>query len=506
MALKSIKPLGLHDFLVFIAFTSLVLVQLVDFPNDPGVGWHLGVGQYIGENWSVPNTDPFLASEFPRPWIADQWLGSFFLFACKAIGDWTFLYLVMIFIYVAVFLWVLKDSLYRVSGSHVAAAIAAVMAFKIGQIHFLLRPVMLSFLFFALTTGCAFQSYSRGSISKPVFGVLLAVFLIWANVHPSFVLGFAILGALLFSFVYESRYRQETLLQVGAIFMVTLLNPYGYHLHASILSLWMSGFAMRFYSEWQPPDFGGFEGTLFMFPLAIVLITALASKEFRERWSCFSLIVIAAFTYKAGTSVRFFPFYGIVIAIPITWALIDLGKLDIFDSSRVFKRLKKAFQWIEEREGRSYRGAFAGVASVGVLLGVAVSTGQILGFNAPLGPSSEKYPYRAVDALRELSRDVDKIVIANELAWGGFIPWYGGAKMKPLIDDRTGLLGEDAYNDYLGSFTKGGDWRGYLARHKTDYLFIKGSSHIAKEIQEDIPEAIMFRDGLAIIVRTKFLR
>ena len=33
--------------------------------------------------------------------------------------------------------------------------------------------------------------------------------------------------------------------------------------------------------------------------------------------------------------------------------------------------------------------------------------------------------------------------------WGGFITWAGNGDLKPVIDDRNTLLGEQPYRDYF---------------------------------------------------------
>lgn len=45
-----------------IAAVSLLNLGLIDFAQDPGVGWRLSSGQYISDTGKVPSIDPFLFS------------------------------------------------------------------------------------------------------------------------------------------------------------------------------------------------------------------------------------------------------------------------------------------------------------------------------------------------------------------------------------------------------------------------------------------------------------
>jgi hypothetical protein len=77
---------GVQAFLVVLCLLSLITVQMDNFAMDPGVGWHLAAGRYVISQGEIPRVDPFLSSPQPRPWIADQWLGSTLLYALIRAG------------------------------------------------------------------------------------------------------------------------------------------------------------------------------------------------------------------------------------------------------------------------------------------------------------------------------------------------------------------------------------------------------------------------------------
>ncbi|NLF25614.1 MAG: hypothetical protein GX589_08180, partial [Deltaproteobacteria bacterium] len=201
----SLPTIGIQDCLVLIAFLSLVLVQMQNFAQDPGVGWHLSTGQHVFSTGEIPRVDSFLASSSPRPWVADQWLGSTFLYALFKSGSWPMVYASLTLIYLLTYAAILYGVLARLSGSYIAASLAAIYAFKIGQLHFIMRPVMLSFPLFAAVTGFVYVLYhalksASGAQAATSFRYaavgLPLIFALWSNVHPSFVLGLGLLGLL----------------------------------------------------------------------------------------------------------------------------------------------------------------------------------------------------------------------------------------------------------------------------------------------------------------------
>jgi len=73
-------------------FVYLYIIALQMKLNDPDMWWHLKTGDYVMENWEVPDVDPFSYTT-PRPLslnqkigLRSQWLGQVMLNSVYKLG------------------------------------------------------------------------------------------------------------------------------------------------------------------------------------------------------------------------------------------------------------------------------------------------------------------------------------------------------------------------------------------------------------------------------------
>ncbi|RMD83856.1 MAG: hypothetical protein D6808_07975, partial [Candidatus Dadabacteria bacterium] len=308
------KLLSFANFTALFLVVSLLMGQFNHFADDPGVGWHLENGRYIVENKSVPSIDPFLYSPKPRRWIANQWASDVILYRIYKAGSWPALYGVFGALYVFTYLLVLFGSVKKISGSVVPSVIGTVMAFKMGEIHFILRPVMISFLLFTLLFFRLAELYRRGDLPK-VDWYVVALFALWVNLHPSFAYGLCFVALYCFCVFwrhFENR-NSDTLNwkelkdSVGTSFITlalcvaaTLLNPYGVSLYESIFGLMGNSYFMNLNEEWLSPDFKAPEGVFFSYVLiSVPLFAYLSGKLKATLFEVFSFIAAAFFALRS---------------------------------------------------------------------------------------------------------------------------------------------------------------------------------------------------------------
>ena len=514
------RTFGLADALVVAAFISLLAVQVDKFAADPGVGWHLSTGELIYRTASIPENDPFLSSPLPRPWVSDQWLSDLLVFSVYKAGSWPLVYAVLTAIFALTFALVVLRANLKVSGLALASCFGTLVAFKLGQIHFILRPVIFAFLFFSWVYREIFLIYRR-SCSDPAacrnslrrsFLILPPVFLIWANMHPSFVLGLVLvliapLALALDLTVLERRApaanQGAMIVSLSALFALclaaTLVNPYFYGLHESILSLGASSFFMRLNEEWMSPDFREYSGRLFEFSLALVAFSLFVSGNKKTGWGFFELLLLVVFGHFALQSVRMLPFFGIAASIPITEALANFSQAPIFKEWQPARRLAAALGNLERREQRTLNGSV--LTAVFVFLIVAGAACGLIFYTRPaaFGPPQDQYPFAALDFVKRNLPAGQSAVIAARPDWGGFITWQGGGRLKAIIDDRNTLLGEGFYRDFFENLRPGGHWREFLRQFKTTHLLLESKSPLAASILECGALDVLYRDEIAIL-------
>lgn len=513
-------PFGVHDFFFVIAIGALLLNQLQHFADDPGLGWHLKTGQWIWEHARLPAADPFLSSLAERPWIADQWLGSLVLWALFSWGAWPMLYAAIIVVYVGTFFLLLYRGLSSALVSYVPATLAVLIAFKIGEIHLIARPVVFGFLFFAAVYSLVLNAaqFLSGARSSPRFDlrdlciVLPVLFAFWANIHPSFVLGLIFLYLVLFGLwldktllgrpalqlLSSSTWKQALLLSLLSL-LATFINPYGVRLHESIFALGSSDFFMRYHQEWMGPDFRALEGVLTEVILVLVLAGFFLSRRLREVCGFADLLPFIVFLHLGLGAVRMLPFFAIVASGLVVKAIYSLPMGDWVERNQILSSLTQRLRRFEFFELGSPRGVAAYVVLSLLLLGDAYFNGRLLVFEGPFGPSHATYPYAAMEVLEDLHSDTEQVSVLAPANWGGFITISSWPRIKAVIDDRNSLLGEQFYRDFDEQLQVGKNWKAYAAGLGARYLMWPTQSALVSSIKQAHSLFLVHEDQVATI-------
>lgn len=432
------------------AATTIVFGQSVGFASDPGVGWHIKTGQWIVEQKAVPFIDPFLGGP-PRAWVCDQWLSDAVLFFLYRAGSWPLIYLLLIGVYFFTYFGVLLPLVERRTGTLAPAVLGVFFVMKIGLIHFILRPTVFGFLLFSVELFLLEPLFTRGLSKRRLFWLPL-LFLLWANMHGSFVLGvvpLALGGGLYLWLLIRKKESGITPLVICALsFLATLVNPNGIGLHRSIVALGGSKWLMQFHQEWLPIELTSFEGILFLAISAIALVGVgdvirKNSGDFKaglEQWLPDALLS-GAFAVLALRSVRMAPYFGIASAVLVARGAHALPATRVFRALFPSGILRRVTTWIGEREtfyAMPRRQLLAGLLVLFALAGY-FTTGH------SLGPPRSLYPYDAVAAIEKLPQG--DVLAGPDL--GGFLTLNLWPRDRPLMDDRNTLLGEALYKQYF---------------------------------------------------------
>jgi len=461
--MKILLKISLIDLFVVLAAILLLLPSFATMANDPGLGWHLASGAMIIESgWQAPRYDPFIYAERPIQWVADQWLGSALFALVYKYLAWEGLYALTFLSFILCFFPLMYSTAFRQSGSCFASLIATVICLRAAQLHFIIRPLILSLVLFAVFCFLLYRLRDRLLRKESIWfelSLLPPLFLLWANIHPYFLLGLVIFATFLAGLIWDQFVLKRYLVTVKrwlALLVTlalaagaTLINPYGIELYQNILSLTGNDFFTNLMSEWQPLDFNSGEGKIFQFMVGVVIFAAIFSEDFRKKWGFIELLIVGGLLHFTLGSVRGLPLLAIYLIPILASALQSLGALAWFNRFSVvnlFRRLSKRANLYEARTDNSL------VAYLLVLLLFvgAIGTGQFgLIYSGDKGPSRDIYPYKAVDLLLEDMLPDQKKVVFNNLDWGGFIAWRGEGKIQYLFDDRLTLFPEERFRQYV---------------------------------------------------------
>ncbi len=275
------------------------------------LGWTIGVGRLDDNSFflhlttgrlildrGIPHADPYSFTAHGARWIAQSWLAEVLYGALdRAFGAASIRFL----------------------GGVVAAAIAAlVFRLALRLVRDRTRAVGLTVAVF----GCMFALWSERPLVLAALAFLALVWIVevpdswagrhalvvvpplmcvWANVHGTFLLGFAFLGLHLAGRWLEghspSTGRERVLLTAAvAGALVCLVNPYGPALLTFPLGLLSRGAVLAKVVEWKSPDFRTFQGQVFAVWLVVLLVVLARG---RDRVSRRDLIVTIPFVLLA---------------------------------------------------------------------------------------------------------------------------------------------------------------------------------------------------------------
>lgn len=511
---------GLQECTLLLALYSLLAIQMADFAADPGVGWHLASGEFILHNEHIPRVDPFLASPAPRAWVSDQWLSDVLLFALYAIGSWPLIYGVLAAVYLLAYFAALHGASIRANSGPVAATAATLFAFKLGQLHFILRPVVFGFACCALVLAAFWSSRdNQRDLSPPdsrrtiADTALPVVFLVWANLHPSFVLGLIFLaleplGAVLDRLSTDRGNSSAP--AIGRSFrrlvlcaLATCVNPYGLALHRSIIALGTDPFFMSFHQEWLPPNPIEGVGLTLTLAAAVTAISFLTEQRPRS-WGWFEVLVLFVFGALAFKMIRIIPFFALFIAVPLARSLSNHGLL-LHPSRGPWGVLQRAWINVSQREANGAFGFPLTLLCAAWLVIDPFIRGKVGLYEGPFGPRPEKYPFAAVERLKDRASPETPVIVAAPPDWGGFITFYGRPFVRPVIDDRNTLLGADAYRALYRAFDAGGDLGAYLRSVGATHMLLPRDNPAAASLEQSGVYPVFARDdaGIAFAIESR---
>ena len=231
--------------------------------------WHLAGGQWIVEHGAIRAPDPFSYTTAGRYWLNDSWLSDVLLylwahaFGLESLAYWKWLVIVAAWL-------ILFRLLVRLTGDRLASWVAATFGLAVAAPFLDVRPQLYALLGWALVLDA--------TLGRPQPRPWLPiVFLIWANLHASFVLGLLTLPIVLLPSVRRREQRWRALLLAAVCFAVTLINPHG---GAALMRPLQHAFdptsPIHQVAEWLPPfEPGGLRSWLYPYGIGAFVVATL---------------------------------------------------------------------------------------------------------------------------------------------------------------------------------------------------------------------------------------
>jgi hypothetical protein len=400
--------------------------------QDPDTWWHVKVGLDLLANGTFPTADTYSYTFAGQPWIAKEWLGQVLLALAYSAGGWNGVAALIIgTICLAVFLlgWFLSAELKPI----LAVALAFAAAFLISPIY-TTRPHIFTLPIIVVWTAMLFRA-AQDEKAPPLW--LLALVVLWANLHATFTLSFIIAAFAGLNLLARVGLSKPALLAKWVVFgllcpLVSLLNPYGVKAILATLTVAYGNEAVPLILEWRP--FNAQE-ELLQEAVMLLALFGLLTLRLRIGWAKALFVIFTLHVYLSHLRFiyLFFLLVPLVVAVEVT---------------RQYPTLSAGAWLAEKRDGleRFLAGRFYTLCgAVAVLVIGAVS---ILGSAYQVAPS----PKTSADGALAFARDHHLSGnVMNSYNFGGTLIFHG---IKTYIDGRTDQL-------FLNGFTKADEATGH---------------------------------------------
>lgn len=374
---------------------------------DADFWWHLAGGRWMWEHREVLRADPFTSTVSGRAWLDHEWLFQLLLYASHRLADIRGVLLFKAALLAAAAFGFSK-SLGRGVPAWLNAAIVLALGWCLGFRN-MARAELISLCLFPFFVWGLFEFKGR----RPWVWLLPVLTALWANAHPGFCHGLALIfiGALASVLRREGRGEVSAWLALGASCgLAALLNPYGLGLYATIFE-WTGRLlegAGSVLTELAPVPLDRYP--FFWIGLALAW-GACGLKSWKSRaidyWS-WGLLAYA--TWMGPRFVRNIPF-ALMIAAPVAVRCFDL-------------------QAPLKRAGRFLNPAAALLCAVLLAAGCR---------RARWGVDAAKFPAAAADFLlsaRPEGRGYNDYNLGNYLTWA-----FYGSGLKVFLDGRLSVEG-----------------------------------------------------------------
>ncbi|HEU4325590.1 MAG TPA: hypothetical protein VFS21_20790 [Roseiflexaceae bacterium] len=431
--------------LIILAALGMVIALIPTPPND--FWWHLKAGQIIAEQ-GLPRTNLF-AWTLPAdtPYIYATWLAEWLFFQLYQLGGLGLVGLARNMLGLAAFALVALDARRR-SDSWRLAALAALLAGAMTLNNLIIRTQNWAWLPFALSA-VILSGYAEGRTRPRALLALPLLMAFWTNVHGSFVLGVALVGAYAVGETLRRLLRQPRALPwervrllwaaLAGTVAATLLNPLGPGIFGYVLKLLTDAPSQSLIIEWQPPNTRELVGAIFYLSV-LALMAALAFA--RRKPSATDLLLIAGFLWMAWSGQRYVVWFG-MIAMPILAQSLAAPRSPL--ARPAGRPGNPALNW-----------ALAGVLAMGLLLFQpplksalplpATYTDDLADLPGGAGLFTRSTPAAAAEWLRD---NPIPGRMFNEMGYGSYLSWALYPQVQTFIDPRVELFPLAQWEDYV---------------------------------------------------------
>ncbi len=377
---------------------------------DPDFGWHYRLGQIITST-GIPKTDPFSLTMPSYPYVDHEWvLNIIYFHLYENINSFYPLAILHAFVAIACPFIVLAGI--NKNKKRELELIIILLVWSTFFLRFGIRPQVFSWLFLSILIHIIFnkKKWIQTRWTLPI------LFIFWANMHGSYILGVGILTLYFIAKSYKNKkieYYDYVVLVLS--FLSTLINPYGPSLWGEILKQMIFGAKLRRnIQEWMP-SFLKFEISFF----ALSVFTSVLMFMNRKRTLLFENIILIGAIFFGNYSSRNTPL-----------AVLLLSPLFIKYANRI-REISKNIEY-----GGKRFNIFAKILALTSLFMLTISAAVHLQNTVLSVNENNYYPKEAAEFLKTYGKNKNVFADYN---YGGYLIWKA-PNNKYFVDGRMDVF------------------------------------------------------------------
>jgi hypothetical protein len=462
--------------------------------------WHTDVwghalyGKYVLSTGALPSTEPLLPLARGVPFVDTAWLSQIVFFL--TVKHWGLAGLQgLTGLCAMVTAGLLGHACLQRTRSWWLAALGVLCGLWLNWASLsVLRPQLLGLVCFLVLWHRVTSRYS----SRWDTTVIAVLFVIWANLHGSFIAGLGLLtaqaaGAVIdvwrrtgrWSSVFASRRVQRAIWWTEVAAVAALINPYGLGIYTAASSI-SSQPNLQSLVEWQPLQLRSWPGQIFM---GISILLIVLTRCTPRRISTGEALVVLGLSVASLWSARFLVWWAPVVSYLLVLHLHAVWRQRWPYRADIPLGIPSG-KWSVVSVGLVWFLFVCSPFGMRVLHGKQPDPRKVLSLQTP------------VLAVEYLQKNPPTGQVFNVYEWGDFLQWAGPPGLKVFVNSHAHLVPPEVWLHYMQVVEQQSGWEEVLDRYGVNTIILdqEHRSSLIRRLKEQSKWKVGYEDKTAAIL------